>query len=195
MNVERVMELLLAMQKKMDTNQAKMKSVAEHGEVPKEEAAVKTFRALKKRHGDQNVALGRCQKPKKQTQGNGGSQKKLVAACRGMTCHAGVAWHKGHSHKGPTVEQRLWKDQTRECCNWNLKRMDVREGTSGATGNHHWNDEPRLKRVIMSGSRTTLGRIFRKTVELEVAKQIAGISIRLRKISDWTLWRSQPPPK
>jgi hypothetical protein len=60
----------------METNPEEMKSVAEHEEVPKEEATVKSVRALKKRHGDQS-------QPKKRTQGYGGSWKKLVAAHRG----------------------------------------------------------------------------------------------------------------
>jgi hypothetical protein len=51
-------------------------------EVPKEEAAMKTFRALKERYGDQYLAVGLHQQAKKWTQGNGGSQKKLAAARR-----------------------------------------------------------------------------------------------------------------
>jgi hypothetical protein len=39
------------------------------------------------------------------------------------------------------------------------------------------------------------GGIFMKTVELEVAKQIVGTFIMLLKMSDWALWRGQPPPK
>jgi hypothetical protein len=34
------------------------------------------------------------------------------------------------------------------------------------------------------GSRTTLGRIFGKIVEMEVPKQIVGTSIRLQEMSD-----------
>jgi hypothetical protein len=45
------------------------------------------------------------------------------------------------------------------------------------------------------GGRTTLNKAFRKTVELEVAKQIAGASIRLRKISVRVLRRGRHPPK
>jgi hypothetical protein len=69
-----------------------VESKAEHEEVPKEEASVNTFRALKKRHGDRHLAIGRCGQPKKWTQGDGGSWKKLAATCRGMTHHAGMAW-------------------------------------------------------------------------------------------------------
>jgi hypothetical protein len=48
-------------------------SVSVHEEVPKEEATVKTFRALKKRYGDQHLAVGRRLQLKKWTQGKGGS--------------------------------------------------------------------------------------------------------------------------
>jgi hypothetical protein len=38
-------------------------------------------------------------------------------------------------------------------------------------------------------------RIFRKTVEMEIEKQIAGSSTGLLKVTDWTLWRGQLSPK
>jgi hypothetical protein len=43
----------------LETNPEEIESEAEHKEVPKEEAAVKTVRALKKRHGDRHIALKR----------------------------------------------------------------------------------------------------------------------------------------
>jgi hypothetical protein len=61
--------------------------------------------------------------------------------------------------------------------------------TSNCIREHSKKQEPRLV------SRTTLGRTFRKTVELEVTKQIAGTSINLQKMSDWTLWRGRSPLK
>jgi hypothetical protein len=82
----------------VEVNPAEMESEAVHEEISKEEAAVKSFGALKKQHGDRHLAVGRCGKLKEQTQGKGGSWKKLAAACRGITHHAGVAWCKGHGH-------------------------------------------------------------------------------------------------
>jgi hypothetical protein len=41
----------------------------------------------------------------------------------------------------------------------------------------------------------TSGRIFRRTVELEIEKRIVGSSSWLRKVSDWTLWRGGSPRK
>jgi hypothetical protein len=70
---------------KMEASPDEMKSVAVHEEVPKEEIAANTFGALKKRHGDRHLAVGRHRKSKKWTQADGGSQKKLTVAFRGMT--------------------------------------------------------------------------------------------------------------
>jgi hypothetical protein len=81
---------------KQEANQEEIKSVAVHEEVPKEQVAVKTVRAPKKRHGDRHIAVRRRDQPKKRTQGNGGSQKKLVSACTGMTRCAIPAQRKDH---------------------------------------------------------------------------------------------------
>jgi hypothetical protein len=39
------------------------------------------------------------------------------------------------------------------------------------------------------------GRIFRKSIELKIMKQIIDISIRLNKMRGWTLWMGQPLQK
>jgi hypothetical protein len=67
-----------------------MESQAEHEEVPKEEATVETFGALKERYVDRHLAVGCHWKLQKQT------WKKLAAACRGMICHAIPAQRKEH---------------------------------------------------------------------------------------------------
>jgi hypothetical protein len=61
---------------------------SEHLKVCKEEAAEKTIRALEDEYGDQQLAIGRHQQPKKWTKNNDGSQKKLAVACRQMTSSA-----------------------------------------------------------------------------------------------------------
>jgi hypothetical protein len=76
---------------------------SEQQEVPKEEATMKTVRALKERYGDWYLAVEHCQHPQKWTHGDGGSWKMLTATFRGMTHHAGVAQHKGCDHTGPMV--------------------------------------------------------------------------------------------
>jgi hypothetical protein len=83
----------------LEANPEEKDTVAEQQEVPKEETAMKTFGALKKRHGDRHLAVGRHRKPKKQTHGDGGSRKKLDA-CRGMIRRAIPARHKGHCRQG-----------------------------------------------------------------------------------------------
>jgi hypothetical protein len=104
-----------------------LESVTVHEEVPEEEAAVQPVRALKQQHGDQHLAIGCSRKPKKRTQGNGGSQRKLATAGRGMIHHAGVALCKGRGHTGQLVEQRQQKKQTRE----NLQGEPQKDGCSG----------------------------------------------------------------
>jgi hypothetical protein len=44
---------------------------------------VESSGAMKKQHGDLDLAIGCRWEPEKRTQGKGGSQKKLAAACRG----------------------------------------------------------------------------------------------------------------
>jgi hypothetical protein len=76
-------------------------SIEVHEEVPKEEAAVKTVRALTKQYGDRHLATGHTQQLKKQTQGDSGSQKKLAAAHRWMTHCAIPAPCKAYNRQGP----------------------------------------------------------------------------------------------
>jgi hypothetical protein len=52
-----------------------------------------------------------------------------------------------------------------------------------------------LKKQLYLRSERTSGRIFKKTIVLEIVKRIAGSSSRLRKVRGWTLWRGRPPPK
>jgi hypothetical protein len=109
---------------KMEAHPEENKFVAEHETVRKEDAAVETGRALKKRNGDRHLAARLRGQPKERTQGNGGCRKKLAASRRGTTRHAGVTRHKGHgrkgqnrddvakrTQKGQTYEKRLWNDQ------------------------------------------------------------------------------------
>jgi hypothetical protein len=116
-------EVTEAYPEKMETNPEEMQSEAVHEEVLKEEASVKSFGAMKKWHRGQNVAAGSYRKPKEQTQGNGGSRKKLAVAHRGMTRCAKVAWCKGQNkddvakgtQKGQAIKKRRWKGP--ECKN------------------------------------------------------------------------------
>jgi hypothetical protein len=55
------------------TGLEEMKSVAEHQEVPKEDASVKSSGAIKKRHRCRHLAAGRLEEPKELTRGDCGS--------------------------------------------------------------------------------------------------------------------------
>jgi hypothetical protein len=66
----------------LEANQEKLEAVVVHQEVPKEEAAVKTVRALKEHYGDQHLAIGHCRQLQKWTQGDGGSRTKPEVCTR-----------------------------------------------------------------------------------------------------------------
>jgi hypothetical protein len=82
-----------------------MQSIAEHQEVPKEEATLMPVGGLRKQCRDRNLTMGRRQKPKGRIQASCESQKRLIIAGRKMTRHARVAWHR---------EDVIRKDQTRK---------------------------------------------------------------------------------
>jgi hypothetical protein len=101
----------------LEANAEEIKTEGVHEEVPKEKSTVKTVIALKRQHGDWHLAVRCCDQPKKQTQRNCGSGKKLAAACRGMTCRPIPAWRKGHSCQGSgqdNVTRRAPKGQSFE---------------------------------------------------------------------------------
>jgi hypothetical protein len=73
-------EVTEAYPEKMEANPEEMKSEAEHQQVPKAEAEVEIIGALKEQYGDRHLAVKCRRQLRKQTQGDGGSQKKLTAA-------------------------------------------------------------------------------------------------------------------
>jgi hypothetical protein len=82
-----------------------MQAEVVHREVSKEEAALKSSRALKKRHRDWQLAAERRCQPEERTRGNCRSRKKLAVAGRKMTRRAGMARRK---------VQVVRKNQTRD---------------------------------------------------------------------------------
>jgi hypothetical protein len=66
----------------MDVNPKEIKSIAMHEEVPNDDAAVKYFGAMTKRHRGRNMEVGRRENLKERTKGKGGYRKKLAAARR-----------------------------------------------------------------------------------------------------------------
>jgi hypothetical protein len=69
-----------------------------------------------------------------------------------------------------------------QCCRRNLEGQTFRKRRQEQPECSNGIRNRGLKERLRMGSRTTLGRIFWKTVEVEVARQIIGTSIRLRKL-------------
>jgi hypothetical protein len=90
-----------------------------------------------------------------------------------MTHQAVPAWRKGRGHKGPTIKKRRRKGLE---CNNGIKDR----GTRWLLG-------------LVEG-KDTRGRIFRKTIKLDIEKQIVWTFIRLRRKSIRALWRARPLP-
>jgi hypothetical protein len=38
-------------------------------------------------------------------------------------------------------------------------------------------------------------KIFRKTIGVKFVKRVNWTFSRMRKVTDWTVWRGRPPPK
>jgi hypothetical protein len=52
-----------------------------------------------------------------------------------------------------------------------------------------------FKEQLCPGRERISGGIYSNALVLETVKRVAGSSVRIRKMRDWTLWRGQPPPK
>jgi hypothetical protein len=59
-SLDRAITLMEQMTAMMEANLEEIESVTVQEKVPNEEAAVKTFGALKKQHGDQHLGVGCC---------------------------------------------------------------------------------------------------------------------------------------
>ena len=108
--------------------------------MPKEEVAMETIGALVDLYGDRHLAVGRCRPPKKRTQGDGGSRQKWAATRSSVIQPAVPVRRKGRDHKGPTLQMRRRKGNNVRGARWQLGLRKERAS----------------------------GRIFRKTVELEI---------------------------
>jgi hypothetical protein len=118
-----------------------MESKAQHREIPKEEATVKSSGAMKKQHRGWHLAAGHHGKPKELALRILWIQRKLAAACRKMTCRAVVAWCRGHgckvydqisvvqgTRKGWTFGKR-WKGPE---CNSGIRDRGLRQQLQGS---------------------------------------------------------------
>jgi hypothetical protein len=99
------------------------------------------------------------------------SAVEVIGATEDQTRDLAVpARRKGRSHRGPTVEKRRRKGPE---CNNELKDRGAR------------------RQLLLKKERIS-GRIFRKTVELEIEKRIVGSLTGLREVGNWTMWRGHP---
>jgi hypothetical protein len=54
---------------------------------------------------------------------------------------------------------------------------------------------PGTRQQLRLGNERTTTTIYRKAIGLVIVKRAVGISSRLQRIRNWTLWRGQPPSK
>jgi hypothetical protein len=116
-----------------------------------------------------------------------------------MTRRAIPARRKGHGvargvPKGRSLERRQQSPQegSNGVRDRNFKEQ-LRLGNERATGNGIRGRSRRQQLRLESTGNAD--ETFRETLQLEIAKRIAGTSIRLRKMSVRTLWRGRLPPK
>jgi hypothetical protein len=135
---------------------------------------------------DRYLTIERRRQMKKWIQGGSGSWHMLTATQGYLTRRVIPAPRKGHSHqgqardnvtgrapKGRTLERRRL---TRQECNNGIKVGDLKE-------------QPQLRKQKSSC------RIFKKAIMPDIVKQRFESSVRIQKMSDWTLWRVWPHPK
>jgi hypothetical protein len=130
-----------------------------HLEDSNEEAVVETVDTLKDRY----LAVGRRRQPKKRTQGDGGSWQKLAAARGRLARRAIPAPRKGHGRQGwsrDSVAKESLKERTLE-----RTRRTGHECSSGIKDRD-------LKEQLPLRKEGTSGRIFRKTVGLEINERL-----------------------
>jgi hypothetical protein len=114
---------------------------------------------------DRYLVVKRRRRSEKRTQGNSGSRQKLAADRRRLTPRAVPALCKKSSRRGR-----------------------FKTAGNGIRGRSR-------SKELRLGNKKTLYEALEQTLDSEVVKRAVGISIGLRKMSDWTSWRSRPPPK
>jgi hypothetical protein len=201
---------------KIGPDSGMMQSVAEHQEVPREDAEVMAVGGPKKRRRDRrHLAAGRRQK----------KQQDLVAARRGTTRRAAVARRR---------RIVFTKDATRELHGSRKRLVAARRGTKVAWQKRNqrlYESQNKKKPTAERRSRPTAGAnaaqpltvngnaswsVFRRQLETiteqkqwshrektmclvsspkrRTADVLHG-TMRDRRSSNWTLWRGRPPPK
>jgi hypothetical protein len=78
----------------LEANPVEIKSEAVQEEDPKEKAAVKTVRPLKKQHGDRHLAASHCSQPKKRPRAMADLKRSWLLPAEGRPnppCRSGTA--------------------------------------------------------------------------------------------------------
>jgi hypothetical protein len=145
----------------IEPNPGMMQSIEEHEEIPKKDTVVMPVGGPRKRHRVCSL----------RTQGYCGSRRKLAAACRKVSCCAKVAWRKGHSYEGPSIEQELWKNKTRNktARGTRIGRMLGRRQLMRQEGTNGTRNRDIKEQLCLGNERITRG-IYRKSTGLEIAK-------------------------
>jgi hypothetical protein len=88
-----------------------MQSIKEHQDNPKGEAAVMPMGEPRKRRRVRNLDAERRQKNKGRTRENGGSRRKLAAACKKVSRRTKVAWQKRNLFRKIRIQENCepWK--------------------------------------------------------------------------------------
>jgi hypothetical protein len=161
---------------KMEAKAGELQSVAVHQEVPKEEAAVKPIRALKKRYGERHLAVGRREKPKERTQGKGGVPEETGCRRRGKTRRAGVAQLKGHCLQGQCKDKDVEGTRKGRMFGSRLRKTVMAQGTETSRSTYVKREDLRQDRREnhRAGDRKANSRIFHQDSKNEGLDIVEG---------------------
>jgi hypothetical protein len=179
-NQEEMKAMLDACLENMEENPGERKSVAVRGEVPKEEAAAKSSRALKKRHGGWKLTAG--------SQRNGPRELRISEEI-GLRPQRDDPPCRSGTMQGKRRREKLrWRNMERRAP---TGRTDVKRLSKDPDCKMGIKDTGTRRQLRLKIERTS-DRFDMKAFILEIAKRAAGMSTGLREIRDRTLWRYRP---
>jgi hypothetical protein len=183
---------------KIDPVRRMMPSAEEHHKIPNREAAVTPVRELKKRQRVHNLVADYRQKKQERTRETCGS-RKFATTHRGIAHCAGVAQRREHGHKRYNQDCVAAGSPEGQMSGMRPKRSPgCNNGTSDRgqkqplRGNRRIEDLCSKLPLHFANKKATNG-IYWKTIRLEILKRAVGISSRLQRIINLTLWRDRPP--
>jgi hypothetical protein len=151
-----------------------IESESERQEVPQKEAAMETNGALKERYGD----------------------PYLVARCRGRLTRLSVTVVRDQTEEEPLKDEHSGRKVDHN------RNATMALGTEAQSGSYVCGrrgqpataseEEAGDRNCVRLGIVKILHEALGQTLLLEVVKRVVDISIKLRKMNDWTLWRGRP---